>query len=296
MTLISSRVNQSPETRKQGGELRETDIVEGPGPQASVTRPVGLLGGLRLIVFAALFISLLECGPPSSERGELLVFAATSLTDALTDVARAFEEQSATGVVFSYGGSQMLARQIASGAPADVFIAAGEFPVQFLADKGMIEPEATDLLSNKLVLVTRSDDLRLETLEQLNTDAVERIAVANPELAPAGRYARESLTHLGLWDELRRKLVLGPDVRVTLAYLESGNVDVAIVYRTDARIARGVSVLDIVPSESYSRIVYPAVVVRRSHQRAHAAEFLKFLRGEAASAIFQRHGFDPVNP
>ena len=236
------------------------------------------------------------CLSPSRGRSELLVFAAASLTDALTEIGRAFEAQSEIGIAFSYGGSQELAQQISSGAPADLFIPAGQFPMEFLADKGMIEREAMNLLSNKLVVVTRTNGIQIENLEQLNTDIVERIAIADPDLAPAGGYARESLTRLGLWDELQGKLVIGADVRVTLAYLESGNVDIALVYKTDARVASNVNVLDLVPSDSYTSVAYPAVVVRRSEKKAEADEFLEFLRSEAAAEIFLRHGFEPLHP
>ena len=270
------------------------------GAQGSPVRPRPLLysvGKVWIAAFAVFLLGLLVgCLSPSRGRSELLVFAAASLTDALSEIGQAFEAQSEIGIAFSYGGSQELAQQIASGAPADLFIPAGEFPMEFLADKGKIEREAMNLLSNKLVVVTRTNGVQIEKLEQLNTDIVERIAIADPDLAPAGGYARESLTRLGLWDELQGKLIIGADVRVTLAYLESGNVDIALVYKTDARVASNVNVLDLVPSDSYSSVVYPAVVVRRSEKKAEADEFLEFLRSEAAAEIFLRHGFEPLQP
>ena len=284
--------------RGQDWKLRKGGIAIGRRPRMKSILLGSVWGGAWgsawLAAFAALFMGFLACTDRSGERSEVLVFAAVSLTDALAEIGRAFEERADIGVTFSYGGSQMLAQQIASGAPADIFIAAGEFPVKTLAEKGMTEPEVINLLGNRLVLVTRSDELELESVEQLSTDTVERIAVASPELAPAGRYARESLTHLGLWDGLQGKLVLGADVRVTLAYLESGNVDVAVVYRTDALIADDVGVLDIVPPDSYSRIVYPAVVIRGSAHKTDAGQFIEFLRSEAAAEVFRKHGFDPL--
>ena len=225
-----------------------------------------------------------------------MVFAAASLNDAMVEIGRAFETQSDTRVAFSYGGSQELARQIDSGAPADLFIPAGEFPIEFLADKGLIEGDRVNLLSNRLVVVMRSDGPQIESVEQLNTDTVERVALADPDLAPAGRYAREALIGLGLWDDLRGKLVIGADVRVTLAYVESGNVDVALVYQTDAKVAKNVIVLDLVPRDSYPPIVYPAVILRESNRKTQAAEFMEFLRSEAAAAIFVRHGFELLQP
>ncbi|MCH7800198.1 MAG: molybdate ABC transporter substrate-binding protein, partial [Chloroflexi bacterium] len=134
--------------------------------------------------------------------------------------------------------------------------------------------------------------VQLESMDQLRTDMVQRIGIAAPDLAPAGAYAREALNNMGLWAELQPKLVIGADVRVTLAYLESGNVDVALVYRTDA-MASNVTVLDIVPPGTYSPVVYPAIIVRGSERIGQAGDFLAFLRTEAASAVFSRHGFGP---
>ena len=244
-------------------------------------------------VAAAILIATLGCFTQAEDRPKLLVFAAVSLTDSLTKIGSSFEEQGYADVSFSFGASQTLAQQIASGAPADLFIAAGEFPVEFLAERGLVGPERVRLLTNTLVVVTRVGGVSLKAMAELSSNAVSRIAVADPELAPAGRYARESLESLGLWDSLQPKLVLGPDVRATLSYLEAGNVDVAIVYRTDARTASDAVVSDLVPPGSYSPIVYPAAVVLSSDQLSAAGDFLAFLQREEATRIFREHGFEP---
>ena len=232
-----------------------------------------------------------------ADDSEILVFAAASLVDALTEIEREFEAQSDTSVAFSFGGSQTLAQQIASGAPADLFIAAGEFPIEFLAERELLDQDASNILANKLVVVTRSDGVRLDSMEQLVIkETVERVAIADPNLAPAGRYARESLTRLGLWDAIQKKLVIGVNARATLAYVESGNVDAALVYQTDAAIAGDVQALDIVPPESHSAIVYPAAIIKRSEHKVEAREFLEFLRGQTAKSIFIKHGFQPLEP
>ena len=248
----------------------------------------------KAIALSGLTIVLAAFACQGSGRPTLLVFAAASLTDSLTEVGRAFESQGDTDVSFSYGASQLLAQQIVKGAPADVFIPAGEFPVEFLEEEGLIGSGPVSLLSNKLVLVTRPDIGQLESIEDLRTDLVGRLAVADPDLAPAGTYARESLMRLGLWEQLRRKLLIGTDVRATLSYVETGNADAAIVYRTDAATAEGVQILDLVPQDSYSDIVYPALVVSETDHRTQADRFLEFLSSEVASAIFARYGFEPV--
>ena len=247
----------------------------------------------RLIWTVALLGALAGCSSGGEYPEELLVFSAVSLANAMDEIEETFEARSGVKVAVSYGGSQILAQQIARGAPADMFISAGESPIRFLAERGLLEPAVADLLTNRLVLVVRpavaSD---VTSMDLLNAPVVERIGLADPELAPAGRYARESLTRLGLWDGLQRKLVFGPDVRATLAYVESGNADVALVYVTDARAGRNIEVLDIVPADSYPRIVYPVAVVRRKEQRAVTFEFLDFLRSAAAREIFVKHGFE----
>lgn len=230
-----------------------------------------------------------------SDRQEVLVFAATSLTDALEEARWEYARQEDVDVKLSvsYGGSQTLAQQIAQGAPADLFISAGEFPMRFLVGRGLVDGTGTTIVSNTLVAATRPGSVQLVALDQLNTDVIQRIGIATPDLAPAGAYAKEALSNLGLWAELQPKLVMGADVRVTLAYLEAGNIDVALVYRTDARTSSDVVVFDIVPLETYSTVVYPAIIIRGSERTREAGDFLAFLRTEAGSAIFSRHGFGP---
>ena len=255
-----------------------------------------LLGSLACAVWLILVAGAIAgCSRAPKEPQELLVFAAASLAGALGDIEDAFEGRGSESVSFSYGGSQMLAQQIASGAPADVIISAGRPPVDFLDRKGLLEPERADILANRLVVVIRSQAvLQVDSLQELRAPVIRRIAIAEPTLAPAGRYARESLEHSGLWDALQPKMVFGADVRATLAYVESGNAEAALVYATDARAARNVRVLDIVPEDSYSGVVYPAAVVKGRPLKTAAVTFLGFLRSPAAQEIFRMYGFEPV--
>ncbi len=224
------------------------------------------------------------------------MLAAASLADVMAEVEREFERTGDVDVSFSYGGSQSLARQIIGGAPADVFVSAGSHPMDELRAEGLIAGEPAELFGNTLVVATRSRSLSPESLAKLVGQGGARIAMADPELAPAGRYARQALESAGLWEPSGGWLVFAPDVRAALAYVQSGNVDAAIVYRTDAEAAGGVRTLDIVPVGSHERIVYPAAVVGRSSNQGQAARFVEFLREPAAQAIFRRHGFVPVTP
>ncbi len=239
---------------------------------------------------------LLGCSSPPGGRSGPLVFAAASLNDALTEIGRSHEAETGVEIAFSFGGSQALAQQIASGAPADLFVTAGEFPIEFLTEKNLVESDPVHLLSNRLVVVVRSGGMEISSVDQLGTDAFERVAVADPDLAPAGRYARQALTNLGIWDNIKSRLIIGSDVRATLVYVETGNADAALVYATDASVAGNVIVLDIVPIDSYPSVVYPAALVRDSTEKNKARAFLEYLTDESATAIFIKHGFQPLGP
>ena len=209
-----------------------------------------------------LIVTGVACGSSDHSNENVLVFAATSLTDALDQTIADFEAQTDSTILVSYGGSQSLAQQIVSGAPADIFISAGKFPVEFLEIRQVAIRSKIDLLSNKLVLVTEGSNT-ISDLSELTSDSIKRLAIANPDLAPAGAYSRESLVNLGLWDDLQIKMVFGADVRATMAYVESGNADVAFVYQTDTTISKGLTMIDAVPTDSYSQIVYPILLLER---------------------------------
>ena len=230
---------------------------------------------------------------PGSESERLLVFAATSLINAIEEIRPAFQEKEGIELAVSYGGSQMLAQQIVQGAPADLFISAGEGPVGLLAGRDLTDGGARSLASNDLVVVSRMAGTPLESIEDLASGLVGRIAIADPDLAPAGAYARESLVNLGLWESLTDKLVLSPNVRVALAYVEAGNADAALVYRTDAMASSGLRVLDIVPADTYSTVVYPAVLIRGSGGRERAELFVDHLQTPSVREVFARYGFLP---
>ena len=247
---------------------------------------------MRLVLAAvlALVLPLLSaCVRPDSD--ELLVFAAASLADALEEVGDRYQEETGVRVAFSFGGSQALAQQIAIGAPADVFVAAGESPVDFLEARGEIEAVEDAVVRNELVVAVREGSSGIGAMSGLSGDDMGRIAIADPALAPAGVYAREALWTLRLWEPLQPRLVFGADVRAALAYLESGNVDAAIVYATDAREAPGVKALNVILQDTYTPIAYPAAVLEGSDNRDAASEFVRFLKSDVARGIFGRHGF-----
>ena len=246
---------------------------------------------ITLVVLMAAFVA---CARGADDSRELLVFVASSMTNAANEVGDVFERETGIKVVFNFGASQSLAQQVAQGAPADVILTAGRFPIDFLSDRKLVATGPLDLLSNTLVVVTREGHGEIESLIDLTDSGFERVAVANPDLAPAGRYAREALVGSGLWEQLQPKLIVGGNVRAALAYVETGNADAALVYLTDAHIADGVAISDVVPGDNYGPIRYPAAVLTTAPLPEEAQRFLEFLTGEEAQKVFHKHGFLPI--
>jgi len=227
------------------------------------------------------------------KKPELRVFGAMSLTDALTEIGEQFTTKHGVRVSYNFAASSTLQRQIEKGASADVFISASPQQVTALETHDMLEADSRyDVLSNRLVLVSHKNSiLSVESVERLADDAVSRIAIGQPEIVPAGTYAKEVLVHLGLWEKVHPKLVFGTDVRATLAYVSAGNVDIAIVYQTDVILSKNVKILYEFPAETHSPIVYPAVILRDSNQKQLAQQFITYLKTPSTTKIFEKHGF-----
>ena len=223
-----------------------------------------------------------------SQEAEFTVFGAMSLTDALTEIGEQFTETHGVKVYFSFAASATLQRQVEKGASADVFISASPKQVDALAERNLVLTESRyDVLANRLVLVAHTSS----PLKNLTGAGISRIAIGQPEIVPAGSYAKEALITLGVWDALQPKLIYGVDVRATLAYVTAGNVDAAIVYQTDATLSRDVKVLYQFPAETHAPIVYPAVIMKGSRQKRHARQFIDYLKSARATQIFEKHGF-----
>lgn len=221
--------------------------------------------------------------------GELRVAAAASLAETVTEVAAAYQAEHGTKVTPVFAGSNVLARQIEQGAPVDVFISADEATMAGLAKASLVR-EVKPLLSNALVVVipTDSDDKVTEAKDLLG---FRRIAIGDPSAVPAGIYARKWLAGQGLWKSLGPKCVGGENVRAALVMVESGNVDAAIVYRTDAGISKKVKVAWTVPAAEAPAIVYPVATCTAARESDEAKRFTAFLTSEPAAAIFKARGF-----
>jgi molybdate transport system substrate-binding protein len=234
-----------------------------------------------------LLTAVLHSQPP------LTVSAAISLTEALTEIAEAYEHAGGGPVRFNFGASNVLARQIVNGAPVDVFISADEAQMDVVERAGLIDPASrSELVTNRLaVLVRKEIAAPVREARGLAHPEIRRIAIGNPDAVPAGVYARQWLTDAGVWSTIEEKIVPVGSVRAALAAVESGSVDAAIVYRSDTLQVRSASVAFVVTSGA-PRISYPAAIVKRTTRRDEATRFLAFIRGDGkAKMIFIKHKF-----
>jgi molybdate transport system substrate-binding protein len=161
-----------------------------------------------------------------------------------------------------------------------------------LEQKNLIVKESkVDLLGNDLVLITGNDNSKVTSLEDLTKSSVGQISIGTPESVPAGKYAQEALTNLKLWDLIKPKFVLAKDVTQVLNYVETGNVDAGIVYRSDAQGSTKVKVVTVMPASSYKPVAYPAAVIAATKNKQAAEDFLKYLQSSDAQQVFVKYGF-----
>ena len=233
----------------------------------------------------------------ATHRIVLTASVAASLTDALL-AAEAQYTHAHPEVEFrnNFGGSGALAQQIEHGAPADIFLSAAAGPMNQLDDKDLLVPGSRrDLLRNALVLIAPLHS-SLSGFDQLSSPSVRSIAIGDPGPVPAGLYARQSLTALGLYTPLQSKFVLAESVRQALAFVETGNADAGLVYATDAASSGQVRVVATAPSSTHDPIVYPVAALRASAHPADAAEFVAWLASPAARSVFTQRGFTMAAP
>jgi molybdate transport system substrate-binding protein len=216
----------------------------------------------------------------------------------MKEVAGAYEKGTGDKVVFNFGASSMLARQIEEGAPADIFFSADEAKMDGLASKGLIENGTRkDRLSNALVIVVAAEQgAAVNSPKDLAAPSIKRVALGDPRAVPIGIYAREYLEKLKLWDAVRAKVVATENVRAALGAVEAGNADASIVYKTDAAISKKVKVAFEVSVEDGPKISYPMAMLKDSKEPAAAKKFFEHLSSEEAGSVFERYGFLVIKP
>ncbi len=231
---------------------------------------------------------------PQAAKADLTVSAAISLKDALDEAKQIYAaENPNVAIAANYGASGTLQLQIEQGAPVDVFLSAAPKQMDALDTKGLLlAGTRKNLLRNEVVLIVPKDySAGISSFQDLTRADVKQIALGEPVTVPAGQYAKEVLTSLGIYDAVNSKAILAKDVRQVLTYVETGNVDAGIVYATDAMSSAKVKVVATAPAKSHSPVIYPAAVIKASKNPAAARAFLDFLAGPRGRAVFQKYGF-----
>ncbi|WP_139993359.1 molybdate ABC transporter substrate-binding protein [Kurthia sp. Dielmo] len=232
----------------------------------------------------------------STEQIELTVSAAASLQDALTDLAKTYEDaHKNVKITYNFGGSGALQQQISQGAPVDVFFSAAEDKFDTLVDEGDIDKkDGTDLLANELVLVTpTANDKKIDSFEDL--PKADKVALGTPDSVPAGQYGIETLKSIDVWTKIKANVVYAKDVRQVLTYAETSNVDAGIVYKTDALTSDKIKIVATADEKSHTPIIYPVGVLKNSKHFDEADTFYRFLQSDDAMKVFQDYGFKGAN-
>lgn len=255
---------------------------------------------MRKIIAALVAVVAICIGAPASaadSKEPVVVFAAASLTDAVTEVGAAFTREAGVPIKPSFAASSALARQIEAGAPAHVFFPADEEWMDFLEQKKLLAPGSRrDVLGNKLVLIAPAESTASVKITNgpalVSAIGTARVATGDPDSVPVGKYAKAALTSLGAWDQISPRLVRAENVRAALAFVARGEAPFGIVYLTDARIEKKVKVLDTFPESSHPPIRYP--IARTTRTNPDAQRFVQFIASKPAATIFEKYGFSIV--
>lgn len=252
-------------------------------------------GAARVLVLGITFFLLTGCsvGHPPNQPITLTISAAISLKAPLDAISRNYERNHPDQhVVCNFGASGTLEHQIEQGAPVDIFISAGENEMDALQKDDLLVPGSRrDLLGNQLVLIVPSRSQAIKDFIDLKNSAVKSVAVGDPQIVPAGMYAKQTLQHLGLLPAIQSKLVYAKDVRQALAYVETGNADAGLIYATDARVSNAVRVVATAPDDSHLPILYPVALLRDSKSPQPARTLLDTLESSDSLNTFEKYGF-----
>lgn len=259
-------------------------------------RPTTLIV-LQRFTFAAIIIAISLITGVSRANDGITVFAASSLISAVTEISQRYMKASGQRVRLSFAASSALARQIAAGAPADIYLSANQDWMDYLAKRGLIDPDSrTARIGNRLVLVVPANSSvqhmpitrTLDLPKLLAPDG--RIAMGDPAHVPAGTYAKHALIKLGLWTDAAPRLARLDNVRHALALVERGETPLGIVYATDAKITDKVRIAGAFPDDSHPTITYPFAILKNRRNDGVAA-FYAYLTGGAGLAVFRDFGF-----
>lgn len=224
----------------------------------------------------------------------LTISAAASLKDSFEELKEIYvgENKNVT-ITYNFGSSGALQKQIEQGAEADIFVSAANKQMDALKNENLIVNDSLfTLLENSVVLVVPNDsDLTISDFKDLADEKIQKIALGEPSSVPAGQYAEEVLTNVGVLDQVKSKAVYAKDVKEVLTWVESGNVDAGIVYGSDAKTSDKVKVIATAEENSHSPVAYPAAVIATSKNQEEANKFLEFLCSDKAKEVFGKDAF-----
>jgi molybdate transport system substrate-binding protein len=263
--------------------------------QARVGRSWFWARSLRILGVAAAIACALPMGPAVAQSQDVLVFAAASLKNALDDVDAQFEKDTAKRANISYAASSTLAKQIESGAPADIFISADLDWMDYLAQRSLIKPDTRkNLLGNALVLVAPKDGAAPVKIEAgfplAKLLAGGKLAMADTSAVPAGKYGKAALEKLGIWPSVESQIAQAENVRAALALVARKEAPFGIVYQTDAAAEPGVKIVGVFPEDTHPPIIYPIALTTGS-TNLDAAGFLGYVESAKAQPLFEKQGF-----
>lgn len=232
---------------------------------------------------------------PSNKKNHntLTISAAVSLKDAMDIIQSQYQDlHPEVTLNFNFGGSGSLQQQISQGAPVDLFFSAAEDKFDILVEEDSInEGDRINLLGNELVLVAPKGQKTIRDLDDLSNHEVNKIAIGTPETVPAGKYAKESFENMNIWGDIKEKIVYAKDVRQVLSYVETGNIDAGVVYKSDALMSNQVDIIATIDADTHTEIVYPVGVLKDSKQYESAKDFYTYLQSDEALKVFEEYGF-----
>ena len=224
----------------------------------------------------------------------LTISAAASLKEVMTDIKTEYEKTYPSDkIIFNFGGSGALQKQIENGAPVDVFISAATKQMNELVSKNLILPNSNFiLLENSVVLIKpKNSKLKVSSFNDLTKADIKKIAIGEVSSVPVGQYSMEIFNNLKINDKISNKLIYGKDALSVLSWVESDNVDLGIVYKTDAISSTKVIIVANAPANSHKPVEYPIGILKDSKNIAKSQQFIKFLKSSKAKSLFKKYGF-----
>jgi len=258
------------------------------------------LGGITGLAAALLLASSAGQSPARAQGGDLVVFAAASLKNALDAVNAQWQKETGKKAIISYAASSALAKQIEQGAPAQMFISADLDWMDYVAQKNLIKPDTrSNLLGNRIVLIAPKDNAQPIEIKA-GFDLAKalgdgRLAMANVDAVPAGKSGKAALEKLGAWATVSSKVAQAENVRAALLLVSRGEAPAGIVYQTDAAADANVKVIGVFPEDAHPRIIYP-IALTANADHPDAKDFLAYIKSAKAKPVFEAQGFTVLNP